>query len=424
MRLALIRQRYTPGGGAERFLEAALEALLERNVAITLYTREWPETKLQLIEPHICDPSYYGRLWRDWGFAREVGRAIGSTRANLVQSYERVLCCDIYRPTDGVHATWLEERLSDAPASLRLRVAVDPWHRYTLAMERRLFASPWLRAVLCDSHMVRDDIKARFGLPDERLPVIYNAVDSAAFSPALAEFRGRTRAQHQIPEDATVFLLVGSGFRKKGVPAALSALAQLPPSTHLLVVGEDRRNGDFRRQARALGVRDRVTFVGYQPQVAPYYGAADAFVLPAIYDAFPSAALEALASGLPVITSTRSGAAELVTASDAGFVCPSRDVDQLAAHMRCLLDPSLRAAMSARAREAALPLSPEAMTLKLVLLYKQLLEASVAHRMPGRAGAPAAGVTAGVEAAPLHGDDGLEPETLPADARRREPPPD
>lgn len=426
MRLALIRQRYTPGGGAERFLEAALEALLERNVAITLYTREWPETKLQLIEPHICNPVHFGRLWRDWGFARAVGTAVGKSRVNLVQSYERVLCCDIYRPADGVHATWLEERLRDASALLRLRVAADPWHRYTLAMERRLFASPWLRAVLCDSKMVRDDIMARFGLPEERLPVIYNAVDAEAFSPALTAFRGRIRAQHQIPDDATVFLLVGSGFRRKGVPAALKALAQLPASTHLLIVGEDRHNGDFRRQARVLGVRDQVTFAGFQPQVAQYYGAADAFVLPTIYDAFPSAALEALASGLPVVTSTRSGAAELVTGHDAGFVCPSRDVDQLAAHMRSLLDPSLRAAMSARAREAALPLSPEAMTLKLVLLYKQLLEASVAHRITARAGGAgsAPGAAATTEAQPLHGEDGLEPETLSVDAKRREPPPD
>ena len=61
MRLAVIRQRYTPYGGAERFVEGALEALLERGVAISLYTREWPETRLQLIEPtivatHLVDP--------------------------------------------------------------------------------------------------------------------------------------------------------------------------------------------------------------------------------------------------------------------------------------------------------------------------------------------------------------------------------
>ena len=56
MRLAIIRQRYAPAVGAERFFEGALEALLERNVAISLYTRSWPQTKLQLIEPVICNP--------------------------------------------------------------------------------------------------------------------------------------------------------------------------------------------------------------------------------------------------------------------------------------------------------------------------------------------------------------------------------
>lgn len=419
MRLAIIRQRYTPHGAAERFLEAALEALLERNVAITLYTREWPETKLQLIEPHICDPAYVGALWRDWGFARAVTRDIAVARANLVQSHERVLTCDVYRPADGVHAAWLEERLRDAPASLRLRVALSPWHRYTLAMERKLFASPWLRAVLCNSKMVRDDIKARFGLADERLPVLYNAVDSNVFSPALRDHRERVRAKYRIGADATLYLMVGSGFARKGVPAIIAALAQLPAPAHLMIVGEDRRNGIYKRLARDHGVRERVTFAGYQADVAPFYGAADAFVLPAIYDSFPDAAMEALASGLPVVTSTRSGAAELVTENEAGFVCDSRDVTALTAHMQALLDAGTRESLSVNARRAALPLTPAAMTLKLVLLYKELLEASVAHRMAARAAAAAAEAESTrqrhvkTEAPPLHGEDGLDSETLP-----------
>ena len=114
MRLAIIRQRYTPEGGAERFLEGALEALLERNVAITLYTREWPHTKLQLIEPSILNPYYIGRWWRDAGFARAVTKQIMRGRFNLVQSHELVVTCDVYRPADGIHATWLEERLERA----------------------------------------------------------------------------------------------------------------------------------------------------------------------------------------------------------------------------------------------------------------------------------------------------------------------
>ena len=76
MRVALIRQRYTPFGGAERFIESALAALIERNVAVTLYTREWPETDLHLMEPIVVDPFHVGRLWRDWGFARAVCRRL------------------------------------------------------------------------------------------------------------------------------------------------------------------------------------------------------------------------------------------------------------------------------------------------------------------------------------------------------------
>jgi UDP-glucose:(heptosyl)LPS alpha-1,3-glucosyltransferase len=412
LRLAIVRQRYTPQGGAERFLEGALEALLERNVAITLYTREWPQTKLQLIEPSIVNPYFVGRWWRDAGFARAVTKLIMRGRFNLVQSHELVLTCDVYRPADGIHATWLEERLRDAPASLRMRVAMSPYHRHKLAMERRLFASPWLRRVLCNSKLVRDDIKARFGLPDERLPVLYNAVDSNVYSPGLRVHRERIRGKHRIPEDATVYLLVGSRFRRKGVPAALEALTQVPEPAHLMVVGDDRDVESYKSMARELGVRSRVTFAGFQTDVGPYYGASDAFVLPALYDSFPDAALEALASGLPVVTSTWSGAAELVTEHEAGFVCDSRDVGALANHMRALGDPQLREVLGANARKAVLPLTPAATTLKLVLIYKELLEFSIAHKLAAKA-ASRREPAASAEAEPLHGEDGLDSETLP-----------
>ena len=380
MRLALIRQRYSPYGGAERFLESALEALLERNVAITLYTREWPETRLQLIEPHICDPFYVGNLWRDWGFERAVTREIARTKANLVQSHERVLCCDIYRAGDGVHAAWLEERLRGASALQRLRVSANPWHRYTLKRERALFASPWLRTVICNSRMVRDEIKQRFGLTDDRLPVIYNAVDSDIFSPELAQHRTRIRALHGIGDDAVVFLLVGSGYERKGVAAAMQALARLPEPSHLTIVGRDRNLKRYQRLAQRLNLASRVTFAGAQTDPRPYFGAADAFVLPSLYDPCPNAALEAMACALPVITSTKSGAAELIAEHDAGFVCASRDIQALAAHMQMLLQHGTRARMGASARRAVERLTLPAMTLELVLLYKRLLEASVAPR--------------------------------------------
>jgi UDP-glucose:(heptosyl)LPS alpha-1,3-glucosyltransferase len=378
MRLAIIRQRYTPYGGAERFVEAALEALLERGIAISLYTRGWPETRLQLIEPILCNPLYIGRLWRDWSFARAVCRSIARKPPELVQSHERLLCCDVYRAGDGVHAVWLEERLRGESALARWLMEWSPYHRYVLDMERRLFASPALRAVICNSKMVRDEILDRFGLPEERLHVIYNAVDSEAFSPQLKDHGAAVRAKLGVPEGATVFLLVGSGYVRKGVAAAISALARLPGDTYLFVAGRDKARGSYKRLAHRLGVARRVALLGAHEDLRPFYGAADVFVLPTLYDPCPNAALEAMACGLPVITSNKCGAAELVLEHDAGFVCPARDVDSLAWHMTTLTDPAARAALGPRAREAVLPLTPAAMTLQLVLLYRDLLAAAYA----------------------------------------------
>ncbi len=380
LRLAIIRQRYTPYGGAERFVEAALEALLERGVAISLYTREWPQTRLQLIEPVLCDPFYIGRLWRDWSFARAVCRAVTQKAPELVQSHERLLCCDVYRAGDGVHRTWLDERLRSASALRRWVTAVSPYHCYVLATERRLFASPLLKAVLCNSRMVREDIRTRFALPDDRLPVVYNAVDSDSFSPALRAHRDPMRKMLGIPQEATVFLLVGSGYVRKGVAAALTALSRLPDSAYLLVVGYDKARLHYKRLARQLGIASRVSLVGAQADPKPFYGAADVFVLPSLYDPCPNAALEAMACGLPVITSTKCGAAELVTDHDAGFVCDAHDLDALTAHMSMLTDLHARTGRGERAREAVLPLTPEAMTLQLALLYRDLLAAAHAAR--------------------------------------------
>ncbi|HVE48708.1 MAG TPA: glycosyltransferase family 4 protein [Casimicrobiaceae bacterium] len=376
MRLAIIRQRYTPFGGAERFVENALEALLERNVAITLYTRAWPQTRLQLIEPVIVDPPYIGSLWRDLSFARAIEREVGRTHLDLVQSHERLLTCDVYRAGDGVHAVWLEERLRGASVLKQLAVRANPWHSYILATERKLFASPWLQAVICNSNMVKDEIRAHFGVAEEKLRVVHNAVDSNAFNPALRESRQETLRTLNIPNDALIYLFVGSGFERKGVATAIEALAELPLTSHLIIVGRDKALESYRATAARAGVAKRVHFTGPVGDPRRLFGAADVFVLPTLYDPFPNAALEAMACALPVITTTKAGIAELVAANDAGLICESRDAAALAQHMRTLADPATRARIGMNARQAVLPLSPEAMTLKLVLLYKELLEAS------------------------------------------------
>jgi UDP-glucose:(heptosyl)LPS alpha-1,3-glucosyltransferase len=373
MRLAVIRQRYTPFGGAERFLENALQALIERDVAVTLYTREWRAPSPHGIEPRIVDPFHIGGLWRDMSFARAVCRQIARDDAALVQSHERLACCDLFRAGDGVHAAWLDERLRHLSWLRGLGIRVNPHHRYRLAAERRMYASPRLRAVICNSQMVKADIRARFDVSDERMHVIYNAVDTHAFTPELRAHRTRIRSRHRIPARAMVYLQVGSGFERKGVAAAIDALAELPAPAHLIVVGKDKHLARYAQRARRLGLSGRVTLAGPQPDTRPYYGAADAFVLPTLYDPCPNAALEAMACALPIVTSTRSGAAELALDHDAGLVCEPGDTGALATHMHALQDPNLRARMGSNGRTAMLPLTSAAMTSQLVRLYADLM---------------------------------------------------
>jgi UDP-glucose:(heptosyl)LPS alpha-1,3-glucosyltransferase len=373
MRLAIVRQDYRPEGAAERCLEGALEALLERNVAISLYTRSWPQTRLQLIEPSIIDPFHLGALWRDYGFARAACRAVRRSQPSLVESHERLLCCDVYRATDGVHAVWLAERLRRVAPAGRLAARISPHNRYLLSVERRLFASPWLRAVICGSNMVRDEIRSNFLLPEAKLHVIYDAVDTDIFHPGLRAERARIVERHGIDAAATVYLTVAADCARADLGSAIDALAQLPPPVHLIAIGEPPHAAHHRRHARALGVANRVTLVGNAVDRRPYYGAADAFVLPSLYEPTLGTALEALACAVPVIASAKTGIAELLREHDCGLVFPSGDVAALAGHMRALQDPPARAGFAANARAAALPLSLAAITLQQVLLYRDLL---------------------------------------------------
>ena len=358
MKLAIVRQRYNPYGGAERFVERALAALGEKDLAPTLITRSWPDAP-DGREVRLCNPFFLGRLWRDWGFARCVQRMVKSGGFDLVQSHERIPGCALYRAGDGVHATWLAQRALIQGPLARLATRLHPWHRYTLGAEARMFRHPALVAVICNSAMVKEDIARRFGLSADKLHVIHNGVDLEYFHPGLRKLhRSRIRAELGISDATPLILFVGSGFERKGLPQLLAALPQMRrQDAHLAVVGRDKRERAMRARSARLGLADRVHFLGGRQDVRPYYGAADAFALPTLYDPFPNAALEALACGLPVATSTSCGAAELIESGSNGFVCAAQDTAMLAAHLDALAGSAagMRDAARAAAEGCALP---------------------------------------------------------------------
>jgi UDP-glucose:(heptosyl)LPS alpha-1,3-glucosyltransferase len=375
IRLALIRQRYNPFGGAERFVATTLDALMKNHdLSLTLITRQWTggEHQHAVIE---CAPPHLGRLGRDYSFARCVQRTLARERFDLVQSHERIAGCDIFRAGDGVHAAWLEQRRRQQSLLGRVGTALSPWHRYTLAAERAMFADPRLRAVICISELVRDDIRRFYGVPEQKLHVIYNGIDLDRYHPRLAtEHRSEVRRQYGIPESAPLFIYVGSGFERKGVGPLLAAFATArEKSSYLLVVGADKHLDSYRQQAEGLGLSKRVNFTGGLKNVLPCYGAADAFVLPTLYEPLSNAVLEALACGLPCIVSDHCGAAELIEPGVSGEVCDALDVPALSAHIDLLAQPGVAAGMRGAARAAVEHLGLAAMSERLLALYRSLL---------------------------------------------------
>lgn len=376
MKIALVRQRYNPFGGAERFVERAMTALAAQQVDLTLLARSWSGVSAAGAARRLirCDPFYVGRVWRDWSFARAVCAEVKSHRFDLVQSHERISCCDVYRAGDGVHRQWLINRKRAAGFWGRLALSLNPYHWYTLAAERRLFGSPRLRAVICNSDMVRQELRRHFALADSKLHLIYSGVDLEAFHPRLrATWRTRKRDALGITDAAMVYLFVGSGFRRKGLPQLLRALGGTRDA-HLVVVGADKELARLRREAAAARLAGRVHFAGGQDDVKPWYAMADCFVLPTLYDPFPNAALEAMACGLPLITSVQCGAAELVESGVEGYICRDPlDVVELARCLKLAAAPGQASRMGAAARRKVEPYSLDGMARQLTRLYANLL---------------------------------------------------
>jgi len=381
VRVALVRQRYNPYGGAERFIERALPALERAGAELTLIARDWNGNSAGLSGRRIVtvDPFFVGNTWRDASFARAARAAWEAGGFDLVQSHERIAGCDIYRAGDGVHAEWLEVRRAAAgPASWsagRLGIALNPYHRYVCTAERRMFEHPRLRAVVCNSEMVRGEIRSRFGVAPEKLHVIHNGADLEHFHPRhRAALRAAARTALDANAKQVLFLFVGSGFWRKGLDAAIGALAASGNANFRLVVaGRDRDAAHYAARAAAAGVAHQLQLLGGRDDVRLLYAAADCFILPTRYDPFPNTVLEALAMGVPAIVGRRSGAAELLQAGEGGWTCEPNDVAGLAQVMREAALAARTEAAGAAARSTAEKYGIDDMAGKLTGLYSALM---------------------------------------------------
>jgi UDP-glucose:(heptosyl)LPS alpha-1,3-glucosyltransferase len=318
MKIGLVRRGYSPSGGAENYLRRLAAGLAAAGHECVLFASpEWPAAEL-LPGGEFC--SVPGRT--PGAFADRLAALQPERRCDVLFSLERVWRCDCYRAGDGVHRAWLERRARSEPGWRSVWRQWNPKHRQLLDLEATLFGPDGARKVIANSKLVAAEIARVYGCTPERISVVYNGLPASSFRMSEAGFRQRARAAFELAEGDYAVLFAGSGWERKGLDLALSAIARLPDRLRpvLLVAGRGDVNLYRRKlpaQARAAG---RVRFLGEVGDMAPCYAAADIFVLPTLYDPFSNACLEALAAGLPVITTAENGFAEIMETGQDGEV--------------------------------------------------------------------------------------------------------
>jgi UDP-glucose:(heptosyl)LPS alpha-1,3-glucosyltransferase len=330
-RILFVWQKYSAYGGAELLLERTMAALACRGYRIAIVSANWPD-RGDGIEVIPCPIPPVPRAFQATVFARCALRAIGKRGSTVVQANQPVPGCNVLRTSGGVHAAYLRQRaLFDGPLQ-RAWTRISPFHNNALRLERKTFADARLKAVIANSAMVVEEVVSFYGVAREHVHHIPNGVDLDRFRPGLRdEFRKPTRASLGLDDRVPVVLLVGSGYRRKGLVEAINAVATARSRPHLWVVGRESHPAAFEALAEQAGITDRFRIFGPRDDPRPWFGAADVVVLPSHYEPFGSVVLEAMAIGLPTVVSSACGAREVVEQLDRRLVFPVGDTPALAA---------------------------------------------------------------------------------------------
>jgi len=352
MRIALITRRFdAAGGGTERDLIVTAEILRAAGHELTILAEEIRGATEDWRVRRVGGGPRLGRAASLLRFAYAAVPYARRAGTDLVLSFARVISADVMRSGGGAHVSYLREARKWRGRSSAIAMRLRPYHQVQMLIERRGFRDPSLKRALAVSEFVRHDLIDSFGLPTAKTITIYNGVDLERFRPARDQSaRDEIRRRFGIPASARLVIFVGNGFARKGLGFLIEAWPLIAGGTFLLVVGSDRDSNAYASRADELNVAERVVFAGAQPKVEELFQAADAFAMPSLFEPFGNVVLEAMASGLPVLTSAYCGVAELLASSMRGFIVRNPDdPGEIALRLDALLNAPASLALEARA---------------------------------------------------------------------------
>ena len=376
MRIALVILHADPKrGGAERYTLDLASALRGRGHTVSLIATSFAERH---VDDLLLDVGRGTRVGKYSRFLNQLDNALEQGRRfDIVHAMLPVRQCDVYHPHAGIAVEAIERghlKHDGAVAQLAARVGnrMSLRRQKFAAVERALLEGKKPPIVLCLSEYVKKEVTAHYPLPADRLATLFNAVDLKKFDPdARPEARDAVRGRLRIAEDDVMALMIAQDFARKGLATAIEAVARCAdPRLKLVVVGRDDPSS-YRRQAEAAGVASQVIFAGSTDDPYSFYRAADFFVLPTRHDPCSLVVLEALAMGLPVISTRFNGACEIMESGKHGFVLENpSDSNALAAAMKLVSGAKPRSEMGQACRELRDRLSYDFHVDQLLKIYR------------------------------------------------------
>jgi UDP-glucose:(heptosyl)LPS alpha-1,3-glucosyltransferase len=360
MDVALCYESVLPArGGAETYIGDLGRRLARDGHAVHLFASRWDANALPAATHFHRVEANGPRFLKPWRFAAACETALRHTPHDVSIGFDKTWGQDVLYPQGGLHAASAAHNLLKFPDGFSRAVAAvgkcfDPAAWSFARLERKQYLGPNRPLIVVNSFMVARHFEQFYGIPPESVRVVRSAIDPMRFA---ADDRLKRRHEERgrwsvYPED-TVGLFVAMNYRLKGLAQLLNAVALVPRDKpfRLVVVGHPKF-GTYQRQADRLGIADRVRFLGHRDDPKNCYFGADFLVHPTFYDPCSLVALEALACGLPVITSRYNGASELLSPPTDGIVIDNpHDAPALAAAMTRFTERTYRSEAASAARQ-------------------------------------------------------------------------
>lgn len=337
LKIAVVRPYLTiKKGGAERYAMESIRALAEAGHTVHAFACAWDKPEQPGVVYHRVSMPRKPAWLRVLCFHLSLRRRLRRTDYDVVFGLAPFWPQHVFWLGDGLYRVWVRIAWPLAPVRwlMCLKRAVMA---VNLMMERKIL-TPATAGIIANSQLVARQARQLYGVPAEHIAVIYPWIDTQRFNAAARpRWRDAMRRQLGIHEDESALLFASNNFARKGLAALLSALAKIDrrAAPLRLIVAGAGAVARFRRRAESLGLAECTTFVGAVADMERYYAAADVFVLPTRYDPCATVCLEAMACGLPVITTEMNGAAEFIEDGKTGFVLGRHaSVDALASSIR------------------------------------------------------------------------------------------